>query len=131
MFQKRNLKVEKKRTINPIYKKSGIYLFCIIILFVAIGFSTTVAPAYRFSSETINNWTSEIDGSTFLYLLGMENRAFRQAYPEEKEMPKLSNTLFQMATSIKPKDVRSLLGRELPGFATFGDKIIIAGEGTD
>ncbi|WP_099158561.1 stage II sporulation protein P [Virgibacillus ndiopensis] len=119
------------RIVNRLYKKSGIYLVCIIILFIVIGVLTTISPAYRFSSHTITEWTSEIDGSTFLHLLGMENRAFQEAFPENERLPKLSTTLFHLATNIKPNDPKSLLGNELPGFALFGAKIIVAGEGTD
>ncbi|WLV23614.1 stage II sporulation protein P [Aciduricibacillus chroicocephali] len=113
------------------YRKSGIYIICIAVLFFLIGLLTTIAPAYRLSSETISRWTSDIDSSSFLYLMGMENRGFQEAYPKEKELPKVSTTLFHIMTNIKPSDPRSLLGQELPGFDSFGSKIIVAGEGTD
>src|SRR5699024_8778492 len=67
----------------------------------------------------------------FLYLLGMENRAFKQAYPENQSIPSLSSISFQIATNIKPNDPSTLLGQELPGFSSFGNKIIVAGEGTN
>ncbi|WP_255259836.1 stage II sporulation protein P [Lentibacillus sp. CBA3610] len=72
-----------------------------------------------------------MDSTTFLYLMGMENRAFQEAYPDDQELPEISNMLFEMATNIRPSDTRSLLGQELPGFLTFQNEIIIAGEGTD
>lgn len=106
-------------------------MISIIILFVSIGILTTIKPAYRFSSETITKWTSDIDSATFLYLMGMENRVFQGAFPDGHTLPNLSTTFFQIATNIKPDDPRSLLGHELPGFASFGNKIIVAGEGTD
>lgn len=121
----------KKRLLIPFYKKGGLYILCILILFVLIGALTSIAPAYRFSSNTLTEWTSKVESTTFLYLLGMENRAFQGAFPENKSLPKLSNTLFQLATSVKPNDVRSLLGRELPGFSAFNNKILVAGEGTN
>lgn len=113
------------------YAKSGMYIVVVIILFVAIGLLTTIKPAYRISSNTITNWTSKIDSSIFLYLLGLENRSFRHAFPEDESPPGLSKTLFQMATSMRPDDPRSLLGQEIPGFALFGNRIIVAGKGTD
>lgn len=121
----------KKRLLVPFYKKGGLYILCIIILFVLIGALTSIAPAYRFSSNSLTEWTSKIESTTFLYLLGMENRAFQEAYPDGKSLPNLSNTLFELTTSIKPNDVRSLLGQELPGFSAFNNKIIVAGEGTN
>ncbi|MTW84125.1 stage II sporulation protein P [Virgibacillus dakarensis] len=125
------MKQKKTKQFNQLYKRSGLYVLCVLILFVSIGIMTSLAPAYRFSSHVIAEWTSEIESTLFLHLLGMENRAFQQAYPEDKKLPKLSTTLFHMATSIKPNDPRSLLGNELPGFSTFDTKIIVAGEGTD
>ncbi|WP_156291120.1 stage II sporulation protein P [Oceanobacillus salinisoli] len=113
------------------YKRSGLYISSIIILFLLIGVLTTVQPTYRISSETITKWTSDIDGSVFLHLLGMENRGFKQAFLEEDQLPSLSSTLFQVATSIKPNDPRSLLGNEIPGFSIYDSQILIAGEGTD
>ncbi|GAB3050709.1 stage II sporulation protein P [Virgibacillus ainsalahensis] len=114
-----------------LFKKSAIYLISIVVLFVSIGVLTTIKPAYRFSSNMITEWTSDVDGSVFLYLLGMENKAFKQVYPEDQMFPGISATLFQITTSIKPNDPRSLLGNELPGFSAYDNRILIAGEGTD
>ncbi|WP_164216215.1 stage II sporulation protein P [Virgibacillus sp. YIM 98842] len=128
MSNKQNTRTHQR--FNLFFKKSGIYLMSIIILFVSIGFLTTVQPAYRLSIQTITEWTSDIDSSTFLYLFGIENRAFQQAYPNDQAMPNLSTELLQIATSIKPNDPRSLLGNEIPGFSVY-DRILIAGEGTN
>ncbi|ALX48135.1 stage II sporulation protein P [Lentibacillus amyloliquefaciens] len=126
----------KRRTKNSklfthFYKKSSIYIICVAVLFIAVGFLTTVSPAYRVSSNTITDWTGDLDSSLFLYLMGMENKAFRDALPEDEPSPEVSNMLFEMATNIRPSDTRSLLGQELPGFLTFQNEIIVAGEGTD
>ncbi|GAB4073390.1 spore autolysin SpoIIP [Barrientosiimonas marina] len=122
---------KRKKLLRHFYQKSGLYIICVAVLFIGIGFLTTVSPAYRFSSNTITNWTSDLDSSIFLYLMRMENKGFEEAYPEDQEMPDISNMLFEMATNIKPSDTRSLLGQELPGFLTFQNEIIVAGEGTD
>ncbi|MBY7143332.1 stage II sporulation protein P [Virgibacillus sp. NKC19-3] len=121
----------KGNRITTVYKKSAMYLVSIVILFVFIGILTTIQPGYRFSSSTVTEWTSDIDGSIFLSLLGMENRAFNQVSPNNETLPDISATLFQIATSIKPNDPRSLLGNEVPGFSIFDSQILIAGEGTD
>ena len=129
MFSRQRNYQGRKR-VGLFYKKSGMYLISIIVLFVFIGVLTTIKPAYRFSSNIISEWTSGIDSSTFLYLISMENKAFKQAFPKDTIVPKLSNIFFQIATNIEPNDPRSLLGKELPGFSSFGNRIIIAGEGT-
>ncbi|MUV39580.1 Stage II sporulation protein [Lentibacillus sp. JNUCC-1] len=112
------------------FKNSGIYIACIMILFVSIGLLTSLSPAYRLSSAAIERWTSEIESTTYLKLLGLENRAFREALPEDESMPNITASLFQLATNMRPNDPRSLLGQEIPGIATFENKIIVAGEGT-
>lgn len=112
-------------------KKSILYVGSVLVLFSLIGLFTSISPAIRLSSHTLTDWTSEIESSTFMYLLGMENRAFKKALPPDAEIPDISSALFQVATSIKPDDPRSLLGNELPGFSIFDSKIFIAGEGTD
>lgn len=131
MYLKDKQQSKNRRLFSHFYRKSGLYIICVAVLFISIGFLTTVSPAYRFSSNTITNWTSDLDSSIFLYLMGMENKAFQKAYPDEQESPDISNMLFEMATNIRPSDTRSLLGQELPGFLTFQNEIIVAGEGTD
>src|SRR5690606_29649084 len=106
---------ENKQKIFLIVKKSALYVISVLCLFILIGLFTTISPALRFSSNTLTNWTSEIESSTFLYLFGMENRVFLEGLPPDSEMPKITSTIFQIATSIKPDDPRSLLGSELPG----------------
>lgn len=113
------------------YTKSSLYIICIILLFISIGFLTTVKPAYRFSSQMITNWTNNIDSSAFVLLLGMENRTFHQALPQKQTIPHISTVLFQLMTNIKPNDPRSFLGRELPGLQTYQHEFIIASEGID
>ncbi|WP_078381128.1 stage II sporulation protein P [Sutcliffiella halmapala] len=43
----------------------------------------------------------------------------------------VQSIIFQLATNIKPKDVRSLLGNELPGFFAYENHIYFASQGTD
>lgn len=116
---------------KSVYKRGGIFLLSFVLLFFSIGILTTIAPTYRLSSDTISKWTSDLDSRTLLYLFGTENRYFKKAIPKDEEMPKITTTLFQVLTNIKPDDPKSLLGQELPGFKSFGNKIIIAGDGTN
>lgn len=123
--------VGKERLTLYIRKSGTLYLLSLIMLFLLIGMLTTMKPAYRISSQFITQWTENIESSTFLHLFGMENRAFKQAYPEQHHLPKLSTVLLQLATNVKPNDFSTLLSLELPGFMTSENKIIVAGEGTN
>ncbi|WP_087971728.1 stage II sporulation protein P [Oceanobacillus rekensis] len=120
-----------KSNVQVVSKRSGLYLFSIVVLFVFIGLLTTIQPAYRFSSNLITEWTRDIDGFVFYNILGMENRSFNGAFPKDYQLPGVSEVLFQIATNLKPNDPRSLLGNELPGFSIYDSRILIAGEGTD
>lgn len=113
------------------YKRSSFLIIALVLMFLLIGLLTSIQPAYRLSSASLHQWTGEIEGSSFLYVMGMENRLFKDAYPDDHPDLDVSEMAFQMATSIKPEDPRSLLGRELPGFSVFDGEILIAGEGSD
>ncbi|MFC4022738.1 stage II sporulation protein P [Oceanobacillus longus] len=120
-----------KSNVQFLSRRGGLYLFSIVLLFLFIGLLTTVQPAYRFSSNLITEWTRDIDGFVFYNLLGMENRSFNGAFPDDRQLPEISGVLFQIATNLKPNDPRSLLGNELPGFSIYDSQILIAGEGTN
>lgn len=128
---KNSRKNKNYQPITQLIRKSSLYFITVFIIFICIGILTTVSPAYRFSSHILTNWTSKVESSTFIYLLGMENKAFKEAYPKDKPMPNLSTTFFELITSIKPNDARSLLRNEIPGFSIYDQQILIAGEGTD
>src|SRR5690625_2918147 len=97
----KNKKYHNPTRMNPFYKRSGLYVISIIVLFVSIGISTPSRAGYRFSCDTISEWTSDIESSTFLYLMGMENSAYKKAFPEDKALPNLSTSCFQIASNIK------------------------------
>jgi stage II sporulation protein P len=103
----------------------------VIALFIITGMLTAFEPGYGISSSTVHAWSSYVSSDALLYMMGTENPYFTQVLPEGSKPPKISSLAFELATSLNPEDPRSLLGRELPGFALFDGKIIVAGEGTD
>ncbi|QOY36203.1 stage II sporulation protein P [Anaerobacillus isosaccharinicus] len=103
----------------------------IIALFIVTGMLTAFEPGYGISSSTVYAWSSYVSSDALVYMMGTENPYFTQVLPEGSGPPKISALAFELATSLNPEDPRSLLGRELPGFALFDGKIIVAGEGTD
>ncbi|API90589.1 stage II sporulation protein P [Virgibacillus pantothenticus] len=121
----------KTKTLWFLLPRSSVYIIGFILLFLFIATMTAIKPAYRLSSEMISEWTSDIDSSFFYYLLRLENRAFHEGFPADKAKPDVTNTLFQIATNLKPNDPRSLLRNEIPGFSNFDNQMIVAGQGTD
>ncbi|SDY51098.1 stage II sporulation protein P [Evansella caseinilytica] len=112
-------------------KKSFFTLIAAVVgLFFTTSMMTAFGPGHSLSSAYINDAGRKISNEMFVYMLGMENRYFTQALPEDAVPPSVASTVFKLATSLNPDDPRSLLGRELPGFALFDGKIL-AGEGID
>ncbi|WP_066194187.1 stage II sporulation protein P [Gracilibacillus timonensis] len=100
-------------------------------MFILIGALTSVDPSYRMSSNMVKKWTSNISELHYLSLMTMENRIFNKALPEENPPIDMWKIAFELGTNLRPHDIRSLLGREIPGFEMYDRKILIAGEGTD
>ncbi|MDG5786527.1 stage II sporulation protein P [Evansella sp. AB-P1] len=129
-------RIRNKRRINQWNRtsiKSGVFstVFGVIGLFFLIALLTAFGPSYSLSSASINEASRNLSNEMFVYMMGMENQYFTQSLPEDASPPSITATAFQLATSINPQDHRSLLGRELPGFALFDGRIIVAGEGVD
>ncbi|WP_079708446.1 stage II sporulation protein P [Paraliobacillus ryukyuensis] len=113
-------------------QRGTIWIIILSLLFISIGFITTVKPAYRISSSVITHWTSQVDSSVFIHLLGMENKQYtKMNYSDDIQDLSMTDLLIELTTNIRPNDVRSLLGREIPSFYAYDQKIIVAGEGID
>ncbi|MBU9713389.1 stage II sporulation protein P [Evansella tamaricis] len=128
-------KRRKKRYIhsNGTSIQKGIFslIMGIVSLFFFVSILTAFGPGYSLSSASINDASRGMSKELFVYMMGMENPYFTQALPEDYSPPSVSATVFELMTSIDPGDHRSLLGRELPGFAQFDGRILVAGEGVD
>ncbi|MED4171126.1 stage II sporulation protein P [Halalkalibacterium halodurans] len=84
-----------------------------------------------FHSQKVHRGMELVTSEMLLSMMGTENPYFTTALPEGYEPPSMATISFEMATSIEMGDIRSLLGRELPGLALFDTRIIVAGEGTN
>ncbi|MGI8316086.1 stage II sporulation protein P [Halobacillus mangrovi] len=109
----------------------GLATVILLLLFIGIGILTGAKTTYRIYSDTIQEWTTKLKGSSFIYLFEMENRLYADAHPEGNQLPSFTTLSFQLLTSLTPNDPRSLLGREIPGLYSYNSQIIIAGKGTD
>lgn len=115
--------------IKSFYKQIIISIILTIILFTIIGVMTTAKPSSRLSPAIFSSWTSQVDQSIFSVLFSMENTTFNLMNEMSVERIPISKTIFNLITSIKLHDLKSLLGHEIPGFSTYENRVIIAGEG--
>ncbi|MGR5880611.1 hypothetical protein ACT7DO_28625 [Bacillus pacificus] len=94
--------------------------------------SMMVTSMKETKSTYLYNWLNELSMNGYMYVLGKENHYFTQEYRNLNQDFSISSFLFSMATNIRFNDVRSFVGKELPGFgkSTIAE-IVIAGEGTN
>ncbi|RDI45496.1 stage II sporulation protein P [Falsibacillus pallidus] len=111
------------------YSKKIMMLVVMILIFFTLASSISGLAANKISSEYMSSLLKNIDASElYSHSFMSENHAFPA--PDEGSTS-LSQMAFMLATNVKPYDIRSLLGRELPGFANFDTKIQIAGQGSN
>lgn len=116
---------------NYMKRLPWILLAGMLFVFFATSFITSFENKYRLSSSIMHKWLTDFSGEALVYLMGLENPYFTQVLPKESKPPALSSVFFELATSVKPGDIRSLLGSELPGFSLYDSTIIVAGKGTN
>lgn len=117
--------------IETFYKQILVIAIIIVMLFTSIGIITTSKPSSRLSSSIFSTWTSNVDQSIFVFLYSLENRHFELSNEYFMDRPQLFESLFNLVTSVRLNDLKSLLGLAVPGFSTYESRIIIAGEGLD
>src|SRR5690625_314491 len=114
-----------KRFMKQFYRPIIVSFSFILILFLSIGFLTATDQSPRFTSTIFSSWTSNLDEQLFTLLFSLENRSFAVMHQVTEEVPTLSEMTFQLMTSIKLDDVKSLLAHELTGFSLYENHIVI------
>ena len=112
--------------------------FMILSLVTALLFISTVFMANQqnrlvYPSPTIQLATSNISSLALLQMMSTEIPSLNQTVqsPIESENTTLIRSLLRLATGIQTGDLRSLLGRELPGMLTYQDaRMIVTGQGS-
>ncbi|KKI94131.1 hypothetical protein WQ54_00915 [Bacillus sp. SA1-12] len=102
-----------------------IFVFCLIGLIITLNVRVDSKNIQR----TIGDFSTE---QLFVHFLQAENQYFYQN-PDNPlfTASNMSALAIQLATRIKPTDVRTFLGNELPGLKLYETEIAIAGEGTN
>ncbi|MDM5154606.1 stage II sporulation protein P [Bacillus sp. DX1.1] len=108
-----------------------ILVFLATILATFFLISMMVTSLKETKSAYLYNWLNELSMTGYMYVVGMENHYFTQEYRNLNQDFSISSFLFSTATNIRFDDVRSFVGKELPGFGKYDTEILIAGEGTN
>ncbi|WP_243521781.1 stage II sporulation protein P [Bacillus pseudomycoides] len=105
----------------------------VVMMMLATFFliSMMVTSLKETKSAYLYNWLNELSMNGYMYVIGKENHYFTQEYRNLNQDFSISSFLLSTATNIRFDDVRSFVGKELPGFGRYDTEIVIAGEGTD
>ncbi|WP_394138723.1 stage II sporulation protein P [Cytobacillus oceanisediminis] len=108
----------------------SIYLALFFLIFSIIFFVNFIDLKEKFTSSFIYDTSEKIHVNFFLSLMATEIGQLKSTVNEE-EAPSISRSIFLTFTNIWPEDIRTFLGREIPGFSSFNTEIAVAGFGTD
>lgn len=95
---------------------------------VAILFATSFQGL---KSYYINQWLGKSSINGLMYALKSENRYFTHSYFQAKNTESIGSILFSLATDIRVNDIRTMMGKEIPGMSKYYSDILVAGENTD
>lgn len=113
-----------------IQRQFAVLSFITAFLFLMTGALALNNNKLMIASSTIQRAASHISSVALLTWMGREIPALNGTVQVDSTAGSVSGFLFQVATSIHPGDLRSLLGRELPGMITLDDsRFIVEGKG--
>ncbi|MGG1814457.1 stage II sporulation protein P [Cytobacillus firmus] len=121
---------ERKNTSILFIRVHWIYLSLFFLIFSITFFINFLDLKERLNSSIITATSEKVHTNFFLRLMSTEIGPLKSSITEEEE-PSISQVVFLTFTNIWPEDIRTFLGREIPGFSTFNTEIAIAGLGTD
>lgn len=132
-FKRRTFKGPHKiKSSQQVLRKISLYIvLSFISLFLLTSLVSVLQEQLNVSSNTLKKWTTHISTEAFLGAISMEITPLQRHIKSEGiEVPNASHLVIEMMTTLNPEDPRTLLRRELPGFAFFDGEVIVAGEGT-
>lgn len=106
--------------------------FITAFLFIMTGMLSLGGNRIMIASSAIQQAASHVSSLAMLSWMGQEIPTLNQTVQSssDRQANSVTGFLFQLATSIHPGDLRSLLGRELPGMVTRDDaRFIVEGKG--
>ncbi|MED4754152.1 stage II sporulation protein P [Brevibacillus choshinensis] len=106
--------------------------FITAFLFVITGVLSLGGNRLIIASSAVQQAATHVSSLAILGWMGQEIPVLNETVQttSDRRTNSVTGFLFQLATSIQPGDLRSLLGRELPGMVTTEDaRFVVAGKG--
>ncbi|KEK20001.1 stage II sporulation protein P [Bacillus manliponensis] len=101
----------------------------VFVMLVAAALMTTLF--YTMKSYYVNQWFGKVSIHGFMQVLESGNRYFSSDFFQKERRISPGKLLFSAATDIQLEDIRTLVGKEVPGMSSYYSEILVAGEGTD
>ncbi|MBS4214760.1 stage II sporulation protein P [Neobacillus rhizophilus] len=120
---------------NPLklFPLKFIYRSVLVVLLMFFTISLVVVLHVNITSLKMSNSIGILNGEKlFVQFFKAENHSFfLKVNTPVFTIPKITDVAFQIATTIKPTDIRTYLGNEIPGLRMHETEIVVAGEGTN
>ncbi|GAB7386592.1 spore autolysin SpoIIP [Bacillaceae bacterium] len=102
-------------------------------LFIALGILAMNPSRVDFSSSSLRKIAAGVSSEMYVRIMQQEIPYLSSGVQArgEREKHSWSTFAFELVTSINPRDPRSFLGRELPGFEMYDFEILVAEKGID
>jgi stage II sporulation protein P len=100
-------------------------------MFAIVGAFAMTQAKISMRAPSLGKVTAHIKNKTLLMIIGRDIPYLRETEEIRNEENIVSRVLFDLTTSVDPKDPRSFLGRELPLFALFDSEIDVASADVD
>jgi stage II sporulation protein P len=97
------------------------------VIFVLMGILFASQAGKGLSSQQVGKMTVAMSSGVLLRTMGYEIPYFTAVQKAEENI-NVSSLAFRLITSINPKDPRSFLGNELPGFSLFDTEVLVSGK---
>lgn len=113
------------------HSKQIIILLCSYAFFILVAASLITTMLHTMKSYYVNQWFGKISSQGFMQMIEMENHYFSFEYFQTKKRESVGALLFSLTTDMRLQDIRTFIGKEIPGMANYYSDILVAGEGTD
>ena len=111
-------------------KKLLFFIFSYAFVIVVIA-SIVTSLLHTMKSYYASQWVGKVSIQGFVQMLESENHYFAFDYFKVNKRESVGNLLFSIVTDLKIQDLRTFVGKEVPGMSKYYSNIIVAGEGTD
>lgn len=120
-----------KKYATRIHGKKLISLLLLYALIVIMIASILTSFLHTMKSNYANQWFGKVSMQGFVQMIESENRYYGFDYFKKNKRESVGNLMFSIATDLKIKDLRTFVGKEVPGMSKYYSNIIVAGEGTN